>query len=96
MVSDRCEAVAEAAMYGLERVSRTRRAEALLAAMESRTIGDRWWILLDSAIALADPGDEHGQRPEWAQRVCDRAPYLVRAYIDEGLERRRKDIIKEK
>ena len=96
MLDDPCEEVTQIAGRGLEQLSQRKQADALLAALSVESDKDRWWILLDSAIAMADPGGEHGPWPQWARDVCDNKPYLIRQYVGEQIKRRRKELAKDK
>ncbi len=94
MLDDPCEDVMQAARYGLKQLSQRKQADVLLVALSAEIDKGRWWIIADSAIALADPGDDHGQWPQWARDVCCDLPYLRRLYVGEQIKHRRKELAK--
>jgi hypothetical protein len=38
------------------------------------------WVLLDSLLAIGDPGDKRHPMPDWARRVMDALPHFMRLY----------------
>ena len=67
----------------------------LTSAFVAEKEGCRRWLLLDCLIDVADPGDSHRPWPEWACSVAEELPYLMRVYIDNRLEKRRKQLKKD-
>ena len=70
-------------------------AERSVTAVLVEQDASRRWVLLDSLLAIADPGDEHRPWPDWARRVAEKLPYLMQVYVGDKLRERRKQVLEE-
>lgn len=87
--------VAGAAREALHLLQVADEADALVEAVLAEHNVSRRWILLDSLLALADPGDIHRPWPKWAREIAENLPYLMRVYSDDKLKDRRKEVARE-
>ena len=87
--------VAEAARGAVWRLYLSLETDRLVETILVEQDASRRWILLDSVLAIGDPGDKHRPLPDWAQRVGDALPYFMRVYLAEKLERQREETVRE-
>ena len=87
--------VADAAREALHLLQVANEADALVEAVLAEDNASRRWVLLDSLLALADPGDIHRPWPKWAREIAENVAYLMRVYIEDELKERRKEVARE-
>ncbi len=73
-LGDPDESVAAAADEALARLRDEEHAWTLADAIAKEADGPRRWRLLCCLISLADPGDDYGPPPRWAEQVCQVLP----------------------
>jgi len=95
LLKDPMSDVACAAREALEVIESRQNTNRLLKAILDETDHSHRWSLLDALIASADPGDERQPWPEWASRIVDTLPFVMRRHLSEGIDKRRKDVREE-
>ena len=87
--------VAGAAREAIQRLLLALEAERLIEAFLVEQNASKRWVLLDSLLAIADPGDKHRPLPGWARRLMDALPHFMRVYFAEKLQKQREEAVKE-
>ena len=87
--------VAGAAREAIRRLQLSLEAERLIEALLVEQDISKRWVLLDSLLAIGDPGDKQRPMPDWARRVMEALPHFMRVYLAEELNRRREETVKE-
>lgn len=96
MLDDPNEDVANSARSGLEHLNRRGIDSAVLESLVSESDPGRIWVLFDSLIDVADPGEDKSPWQAWAEDACRDSPHFVRLYVGERIKKRRKELAKRK
>lgn len=89
------ESISLAAKESLEQMNVSRETEILIKAISSEQNISHKWILLDSLLAIADPGDGHTSWPSWASELIKTLPAHMQYYFIKTMKKRREEFTKE-
>jgi hypothetical protein len=89
------ERICLAARESLGRINITRETDVLIEAINSEQDISRKWILLDSLLAITDPGDKHTNWPCWASELIKTLPAHMQYYFVETMKKRIDELSKE-
>jgi hypothetical protein len=92
-LEDRDQEVALAAHAAMAWLREGEAALALSAALQKETDPLHRWTILEALLKTGDPGDDGQVRPAWATEARKILPLAMRRYLDEGLRKRRKEML---
>lgn len=94
-LEDERRSVMEAAEKAVWQMTNSRWCWEIIEAFAAESAADRRWRLLDSALAVGDPGDVNRPWPDWLAQMCEGLPYFWIQYINEALKKNRESRLKE-